>query len=158
MNNLETNRKLMAKQRNTRRWDHLSGTCFFSWAQRVKTGQKTITFADKRISLLVIQIQEALWRKINNLKPLFSRNKDREVCMRGSILPIRNKTHRKSICISWSLSVKWKIRTLKSINYPPERENSIGTRSIIFHFSTSFNNKSKFCGQNHAECLFMCYF
>ena len=38
------------------------------WAQRVKTLQETITLADKRKSLLVIQIQEALWRKLNNLK------------------------------------------------------------------------------------------
>ena len=27
--------------------------------------------------LLVIQIQEALWRKLNNLKPLFCRNNER---------------------------------------------------------------------------------
>ena len=46
-------------------------------AERVKTLQETITFADKRKLLLVIQIQEALWRKVNNLKPLFSRNKER---------------------------------------------------------------------------------
>ena len=25
-------------------------------------------------------------------------------------------------------------------------------------FLTSFNNKSKFCGHNHAKCLSMCYF
>jgi len=31
--------------------------------------QETITFTDKRKSLLVIQIQEALWRKSNNPKP-----------------------------------------------------------------------------------------
>ena len=27
--------------------------------------------------LLIIQIQEALWRKLNNLKPLFCRNNER---------------------------------------------------------------------------------
>ena len=37
------------------------------WAQRLKTLQETITFTDKRKSLLVIQIPEALWRKLNNL-------------------------------------------------------------------------------------------
>ena len=64
----------------------VSGTCFFScrgleqrhsrlWARRVKTTQETITFADKRKSLLVIQIQEALWRKLNNLKPYLAATK-----------------------------------------------------------------------------------
>ena len=64
----------------------VSGTCFFScrgleqrhsrlWARRVKTTQETITFADKRKSLLVIQIQEALWRKLNNLKPYLGATK-----------------------------------------------------------------------------------
>ena len=37
---------------------------------------ETIAFADKRKSILVIQILEALWRiKLNDLKPLFSRKK-----------------------------------------------------------------------------------
>ena len=44
--------------------------------QRVKTLQETITFANKRKLLLVIQIQEALWRKLNNLKALYSRIKE----------------------------------------------------------------------------------
>ena len=35
--------------------------------------KETIRFTDKRISPLPIQIQEALWRRINNLKLLFSR-------------------------------------------------------------------------------------
>ena len=35
-----------------------------------------ITFANKRKSLSVIQIQEALWRKLNDLKPLYSRKKE----------------------------------------------------------------------------------
>ena len=94
MKNLETNRKLKGNRRNTRRSEHsiwnlflqLQGTqtksakfiCHLRlWAQRVKTLQETITFADKRKSLLVIQIQETLWRKLKNLKPLFSRNKER---------------------------------------------------------------------------------
>ena len=50
-------------------------------------------------SLIVIQIQEALWRNLNNLKPSFSRIKSftfqREVkeersCFRGQIMPTRN--------------------------------------------------------------------
>ena len=39
-----------------------------SWAQRDKTLQETFTFTDKSKSLLVIEIQETLWRKLNNLK------------------------------------------------------------------------------------------
>ena len=80
--------------RNTRRSEHCIWNLFlqllrtqtkpikFIWHsrlldQRVKTLQETITFANKRKSLLVIQIQEALWKKLNNLKPLFSRKKER---------------------------------------------------------------------------------
>ena len=47
------------------------------WALRDKTLQETITFTDKRKSLLVIQVKEALWRKLNSLKLLFTRNKER---------------------------------------------------------------------------------
>ena len=90
MKNLETNRTLKANRRNTRRSEHCIWNLFLQltkpikfichsrlWAQRVKTLRETITFADKRKSLLVIQIQEALWRKLNNLKSLFSCNKER---------------------------------------------------------------------------------
>ena len=52
-------------------------------------------------SLLVIEIQEELWRKLNNLKPLFSHNKERQVRIRGSILPARNKTHRKLMWVEF---------------------------------------------------------
>ena len=79
--------------RNTRRSEHCIWNLFlqllrtqtkpikFIWhsrllAQRVKTLQETITFANKRKSLSVIQIQEALWRKLNDLKPLYSRKKE----------------------------------------------------------------------------------
>ena len=41
-----------------------------SWAQRDKTFQETIPFGkDKEKSLLVIQIQEEVWGKLNNLNP-----------------------------------------------------------------------------------------
>ena len=71
--------------RNTRRSEHCIWNLFlqllrtqtkpikFIWHSRL---QETITFANKRKSLLVIQIQEALWRKLNNLKPLYSRKKE----------------------------------------------------------------------------------
>ena len=86
---------------------------------------------------LVIQIQKALWRK---LEPLFSRNKKalrfkrgqrKCACIRGQILPTRNNNHSKSICVSWPLSVKhaakitfaqWKCRTFQSIIYPAEEK------------------------------------
>ena len=94
MKNLKTNRKLMANRRSTRRSEHCMQNLFLQWqttqtkpikfilhstlwAQRVKTLRETITFVDKRKSLFVIQFQETLWRKLNNLKPLFSRNKER---------------------------------------------------------------------------------
>ena len=90
MKNLETNRTLKAvNRRNTQRSENCIWNLFlqlqwtqtkpitFIWAQRVKTSQETITFADKKKTLLVIEIQKALWRKLNNLKPLFSRNKER---------------------------------------------------------------------------------
>ena len=76
--------------------------------------KETITFTDKRISPLAIQIQEALWRRINNLKLLFSR-KGRDLrfkrgrrkcsCTRGQIMPTRNNNRRKLICVSWPLSM-----------------------------------------------------
>ena len=39
-------------------------------------GDHLITFTDKRKSLSVIQIKKGLWRKLNNLKPLLSRNEE----------------------------------------------------------------------------------
>ena len=95
---------------------------------------------------LVIQIQKALWRK---LEPLFSRNKKglhfkrgQRKCasIRGQILPTINTNYSKSICVSWPLSVKhaakitfaqWKCRTFQSIIYPAEEKNFIGTSSIL---------------------------
>ena len=38
--------------------------------------QETITFTEKRKLISVIQIQEALWRKLDNLKPLFNHNEE----------------------------------------------------------------------------------
>ena len=109
--------------------------------------KETITFTDKRISPLAIQIQEALWRRINNLKLLFSR-KGRDLrfkrgrrkcsCIRGQIMPTRNNNRRKSICVSWPLSMKQaakftfthsKSRT-QNIIYPPEK-TIFGTSSIL---------------------------
>ena len=54
---------------------------------------------------------ETLWRKLNNLKPSFSHNKELYVfkrgqrkcsCIRGQILLTRNKNHRKSVCM-WNM-------------------------------------------------------
>ena len=72
---------------------------------------------DKRKWLSVVQIKEGLWRKINNLKPLFSRNeelyvskefKENGVASEGksSIMPTRNNNLRKSICVSGPRSMK----------------------------------------------------
>ena len=109
--------------------------------------KETITFTDKRITPLAIQMQEALWRRINNLKLSFSR-KGRDLrfkrgrrkcsCIRGQIMPTRNNNRRKSICVSWPLSMKQaakftfthsKSRT-QNIIYPPEK-TIFGTSSIL---------------------------
>ena len=144
MKNLETNRELMTNRRKTRRSEHCIWNLFLQlqrtqtkpitfiwhsrmWAHRVKTVQETITFADKRKSLTVIQIQEALWRKLNNLKPLFSPNKgvkfasESQSC-RSETKPTENQYACHDLSV-WNKVVKSKLRTLQSIFYPPERKN-----------------------------------
>ena len=109
--------------------------------------KETIPFTDKRISPLAIQIQKALWRRINNLLLLlsgkgrdlrFKRARRKCSCIRGQIMPTRNNNRRKSICVSWPLSMKQaakftfthsKSRT-QNIIYPPEK-TIFGTSSIL---------------------------
>ena len=80
-------------------------------------GDHRITFTDKRKSLSVIQIKEGLWRKLKNLKPLFSCNEDLYVSKevkenalasegKSSIMPTRSNNLRKSICVSSPLTMK----------------------------------------------------
>ena len=57
----------------------------------------------KRQSLMIIRIQEALWRKLNNLKPLFSGNEEltafpKEV--KGNALASKGKTCRPETTIT----------------------------------------------------------
>ena len=66
-------------------------------------GDHLITFTDKRKSLSVIQIKKGLWRKLNNLKPLLSRNEElyvskevKENALASEIMPNRNNNLRKS--------------------------------------------------------------
>ena len=104
--------------------------------------------------LLVIQIQEELKRKLNDLKPSFSRNKERQVsrevkdhvlASRGPNLPTRNtgnKTHRKSICVSWT-SGKNHICSIKTKNppkhnLPARRKKSWNNQQHFKHFWLSF--------------------
>ena len=96
--NLETGRNLMANRRNTRRSEllRISGTCSCSCKGRkqkssssfgirgrgpsvVKHCRKPSPSLTKGNLLLVIHIQEELKRKLNDLRPLFSRNKERYV-------------------------------------------------------------------------------
>ena len=94
---------------------------------------------------LVIQIQKALWRK---LEPLFSGNKNFHVSkeVKENVLASEGKScWSETIAtvnryLSWPLSVKhaakitfaqWKCRTLQSIIYPAEEINFIGTSSIL---------------------------
>ena len=94
---------------------------------------------------LVIQIQKALWRK---LEPLFSGNKKLHVSkeVKENVLASEGKSCWSETIttvnryLSWPLSVKhaakitfaqWKCRTLQSIIYPSEEINFIGTSSIL---------------------------
>ena len=97
---------------------------------------------------LVIQIQKAIWRK---LEPLFSLNKmlyasKTEVTEnaleleRNSFRPDTKTTDSKSICMPWPLNVKqaakiaiaqWKCAAFQIIIYPAEEKNLIGTNSIL---------------------------
>ena len=117
---------------------------------------------------LVIQIQKALWRK---LEPLFSRNKKalrfkrgqrKCACIRGQILPTRNNNHSKSICVSWPLSVKhaakitfaqWKCRTFQSIIYPAEKKNFIGISNILAWGKSRVGLPPPFIASNDARTL-----
>ena len=96
---------------------------------------------------LVIQIQKALWRK---LEPLFSRNKKLHASkeVKENALALEGKSCRPETItavnryVSWPLSVKhaakitfaqwkWLCRTFRSIIYPAEEKNFIGTSSIL---------------------------
>ena len=106
--------------------------------------RKTLHSRTKENSL-VIQIQKALWRK---LETSFSRNKklyaSKEV--KENALASEGKSCRPETIttvnryVSWPLSVKhaakitfaqWKCRTFQSIIYPAEEKNFIGTSSIL---------------------------
>ena len=63
----------------------------------------------KRKLLIIIRIYEALWKKLNNLKPLFSCNEEhciskevKEMLLhqRAIIMPTKNNNRSKSICVS----------------------------------------------------------
>ena len=58
---------------------------------------------------------------------MFKRGQRKCSLIRGQILPTRNRSHSKSICVPWPLNVKqaakitfaqWKCRTFQSITYP----------------------------------------
>ena len=85
--------------------------------KKLIVGDHHITFTDKRKSLSVIQIKEGLWRKLNNLKPLFNRNEELYVSKevkenalasegKSSVMPTKNNNPRKSICVSRPVSMK----------------------------------------------------
>ena len=102
--------------------------------------------------LIVIQNQEALWRKLNNLKSLFGNNKELNVSKeakenalascRGQIMLTKNNNCKKNhhVHVSRPLSMKQaaeitfvqlKHRTLQNIIYPPEKK-FIGTSSVWY--------------------------
>ena len=100
----------------------------------------------KRKSLMIIRIQEALRRKLNNLKPLFSGNEEHCISkeVKGNALASKGKSCRPETTITTEnachdLSV-WKRRQksyllsqnvfFRGIIYPPEKK-FIGTSSIL---------------------------
>ena len=140
----------MANRRNTRRSEHCIENLFLQWqrtqtkpvkfiwhsrlwAQRVKTLQETITFADKRKSLLVIQIQEALWRKLNNVKPCLAATKNVNFGSEGqSCRPETKPTENQYACHDLSVWYKRQKSHLLNQNLEPSRRKKrIGTSSII---------------------------
>ena len=69
--------------------------------------------------------------KLNNPKPLFSRNEESKIskevkencsCIRGQIMPTRNNNRRKSICVSRPLKyeISGKIKFAQSKRFRPE--------------------------------------
>ena len=56
----------------------------------------------KRKSLMIIRIQEALWRKLNNLKPLFSGNEEHFISkeVKGNALASKGKSCRPETTIT----------------------------------------------------------
>ena len=85
---------------------------------------------------LVIQIQKALWRKLEPLKEV----KENALASEGKSCRPENNNYSQSICISWPLSVKhaakitfaqYKCRTFQSIIYPADKNNFIGISSIL---------------------------
>ena len=95
---------------------------------------------------LVIQIQKALWRK---LEPFFSRNKKalrfkrgqkNALASEGKSCRPENNNYSQSICMSRPLSVKhaakitfgqYKCRTFQRIIYPADKNNFTGISSIL---------------------------
>ena len=70
-----------------------------SWVLHDKTLQETIAYPDKRKSLLVIQIQETLWRKLNNL---FTKPQGRSLlCKRGQRKWVVTKTPHEYIRVTY---------------------------------------------------------
>ena len=113
----------------------------------IKHRRKPSHSRTKRKSLIIIQIREALWRKLNNLKPLFSDKK--ELCIskevKGNALASKGKSCRPETTITaenachdlsvWNKRQKSHLLSqnvfFRGIIYPPESEIVIGTSSIL---------------------------
>ena len=130
-----------SKPGNEKRKSELSGSYRVTKHSRKPSHSRT-----KRKSLIIIRIQEALWRKLNNLKPLFSRTEEhcnsKEV--KGNALASKGKSCRpettitaENACHDLSVWNKWqnhilsvKTVSFRGIIYPPEKK-FIGTSSIL---------------------------
>ena len=118
---------------------------------------------------VVIQIQKALWRKLetlfsrNKLALRFKRGQRKCACIRGQILPTIKNNYSKSICVSWPLSVKhaaniitfaqWKCRTFQSIIYPAGKKNFIGISNILAWGKSRVGPPPPFIASNDANTL-----
>ena len=111
----------------------------------IKHRRKPSHSRPKRKSFIVIRIREALWRKLKNLKPLFSDNEEHCIPkeVKGNALASKGKSCRPETTITaenacHDLSV-WNVakitfaqseRFLRRYNLPPETK-FIGTSSIL---------------------------
>ena len=112
----------------------------------IKHRRKPSHSRTKRKSLLIIRIREALWRTLNNLKPLFSDNEEHCVSkeVKGNALASKGKSCRPETTITaenachdlsvWNKRQKSHLLSqnvfLQRYNLPPETK-FIGTSSIL---------------------------
>ena len=86
-----------SKPGNEKRQSQVSGSYRVTKHRKKPSHSRT-----KRKSLMIIRIQEALWRKLNNLKPLFSGNEEHCILkeVQGNALASKGKSCRPETTIT----------------------------------------------------------